>query len=57
MLPKAQREEAWRRLAIDLPIDKLDSTIHEGGLSDLMTLAPRILKGEVRGRMVIDVTK
>jgi len=57
MLPKAPREEAWRRLAVDLPIDKLDSTIHEGGLSDLMTLAPRILKGEVRGRMVIDVNK
>ncbi|MBN9485916.1 MAG: oxidoreductase [Alphaproteobacteria bacterium] len=57
MLPKAQREEAWRRLAIDLPIDKLDSTIHEAGLSDLMTLAPRILKGEVRGRMLVDVNK
>ena len=57
MLPKAQREEAWRRLAIDLPIDKLDSTIHEAGLSDLMTLAPRILKGEVRGRVVVDVKK
>ena len=57
MLPKAQREEAWRRLAVDLPIDKLDSTMHESGLSDLMTLAPRILKGEVRGRVVVDVRR
>ena len=57
MLPKAAREEAWYRLAVDLPIDKLDSTIHEAGLSDLMTLAPRILKGEVRGRVVVDVKR
>lgn len=57
MLPKAPREDAWRRLAADLPLDKLDSTMHEAGLSDLMALAPKILKGEVRGRVVIDVTK
>ncbi|WIM09501.1 MDR family oxidoreductase [Enhydrobacter sp.] len=57
MLPKAPREEAWRRLAGDLPLDKLDSTVSEAGLSDLMRLAPKILKGEVRGRVVIDVDK
>ncbi|HKV14148.1 MAG TPA: MDR family oxidoreductase [Reyranella sp.] len=57
MLPKAPREEAWRKLATDLPLDKLDSTVSEAGLSDLMALAPKILKGEVRGRVVVDVTK
>lgn len=57
MLPKAPREEAWRRLGIDLPLDKLDSTVSEAGLGDLMALAPRILKGEVRGRVVVDVNK
>ncbi|MFN4018701.1 MAG: MDR family oxidoreductase [Reyranella sp.] len=57
MLPKAPREEAWRRLGSDLPLDKLDSTVSEAGLSDLMSLAPRILKGEVRGRVVVDVNK
>ena len=57
MLPKAPREEAWRRLGSDLPLDKLDSTVSEGGLGDLMGLAPRILKGEVRGRVVVDVNK
>jgi len=57
MLPKAPREEAWRRLAADLPLDKLDATVSEAGLSDLMTLAPRILKGEIRGRVVIDVRR
>ncbi|WP_422002876.1 MDR family oxidoreductase [Reyranella sp.] len=57
MLPKAPREEAWRRLGSDLPLDKLDSTVSEVGLGDLMALAPRILKGEVRGRVVVDVAR
>lgn len=57
MLPKAPREQAWRKLASDLPLDKLDSTVSEAGLSDLMSLAPKILKGEVRGRVVVDVTR
>ena len=57
MLPKAPREEAWRRLGSDLPLDKLDSTMSEAGLGDLMALAPKILKGEVRGRVVVDVNK
>jgi len=51
----AQPEEAWRRLGTDLPLDKLDSTVSEAALGDLMALAPRILKGEVRGRVVVDV--
>jgi len=57
MLPKGPREEAWRRLGTDLPLDKLDSMVSEAGLSDLMALAPKILKGEVRGRVVVDVAR
>jgi len=57
MLPKGPREEAWRRLGTDLPLDKLDSTVSEVGLFDVMALAPRILKGEVRGRIVVDVAR
>lgn len=57
MLPRAPREEAWRRLGSDLPLDKLDSTVSEAGLGDLMALAPKILKGEIRGRVVVDVNK
>src|SRR5260221_748263 len=57
MLPKAPREEAWKRLGSDLPLDKLDSTVSEAGLGDLMGLAPKILKGDVRGRVVIDPTR
>src|SRR3954468_7690306 len=57
MLPKAPREEAWKRLGSDLPLDKLDSTVSEAALGELMELAPKILKGEIRGRVVVDVNK
>ena len=57
MLPKAPREDAWRRLATDLPLDKLDRTVSEAALGDLPALAPKILKGEIRGRVVVDVNK
>jgi acrylyl-CoA reductase (NADPH) len=57
MLPKAPREEAWHRLGSDLPLDKLDSMVSEAGLDDLMALGPKILKGEVRGRVVVDVNR
>ncbi|MBX9942473.1 MAG: oxidoreductase [Reyranella sp.] len=57
MLSRAPREAAWQRLGSDLPLDRLDSTVSEAGLSDLMGLAPKILKGEIRGRVVVDVNK
>src|SRR5262245_37278395 len=57
MLPKAPREEAWRRLASHLPLDKRDPTVTAAKLGDLPALAPRILKGEIRGRVVVDVNK
>ena len=57
MMPKGPREEAWRRLGSDLPLDRLDSTVSEAGLGDLLALAPKILKGAVRGRVVVDVSK
>lgn len=57
MCPPDRRQAAWNRLATDLPMDKLDSMISEAGLSDLPSLADQILKGQVRGRMVIDVRK
>jgi acrylyl-CoA reductase (NADPH) len=57
MLPMAPRQEAWKRLGTDLPLDRLDSTVSEAGLGDLLGLAPKILKVEIRGRVVIDVNK
>ena len=47
----------WKRLGTDLPLDRLDSTVSAAGLGDLMGLGPKILKGEIRGRVVVDVNK
>jgi len=55
MCPQEQRVEAWRRLAQDLPLDRLDRMIEEIPLSKVAELAPRILGGQLRGRTVIDV--
>jgi acrylyl-CoA reductase (NADPH) len=55
MCPKEPRIEAWRRLASDLPLDRLDRMIEEIPLSQVAGLAPRILGGQLRGRTVIDV--
>ena len=55
MCPREERIEAWRRLARDLPLDKLEALTQTVLLADVPALAPRILKGEVRGRIVVDV--
>lgn len=55
LLPMAPRLEAWTRLATDLPLDKLDSMVVEATLADLPGLAPQILAGRIRGRVVVDV--
>jgi putative YhdH/YhfP family quinone oxidoreductase len=55
MCPKAKRLEAWQRLARDLLVDKLDAMTTIEPMSKLAELAPVILDGKVRGRVVIDV--
>ena len=55
MCPRDERTEAWRRLARDLPLDRLEQMSQTVPLSALPDLAPKILKGEVRGRVVVDV--
>ena len=53
--PRAVRIEAWTRLARDLKPAKLASTIVEVGLADVPDVAAAILRGEVRGRTVVNV--
>ena len=55
MCPREERIEAWQRLVRDLPLDRLERMTQSLPLSDLPELAPQILKGGVRGRIVIDV--
>lgn len=55
LCPFARRQKAWARLARDLPMTRLDAMIQPATLADLPTLGAAILRGEVRGRVVVDV--
>lgn len=55
MQPYDNRLRAWQRIAADLPIAKLDAMVQPAGLSDLPDLGRAILKGQVKGRVVVDV--
>lgn len=55
MRPYEQRVEAWSRIANELPMDKLRAMIRPARLDDLPDLGAEILKGQVRGRVVVDV--
>jgi len=53
--PHNVREEAWTRLATDLDLGKLASTVEVIGLRDVLDIFPAFLEGKVRGRLVVDV--
>ena len=55
MCPRDERIAAWQRLAQDLSLDKLDRMTQTVSLSALPGLAPKILAGQTRGRIVVDV--
>jgi acrylyl-CoA reductase (NADPH) len=55
MQPYDNRLRAWERIAKDLPMAKLEAMVQPATLSDLPQLGKDILKGQVRGRVVVDV--
>jgi acrylyl-CoA reductase (NADPH) len=55
MCPNPRRQQAWDRLAADLPKEKLDLIMSTAGLSEIQQVASQIVNGQVRGRIVIDV--
>jgi acrylyl-CoA reductase (NADPH) len=55
MRPYEDRVRAWERIARDLPMDKLEAMVQPAKLEDLPELGAKILKGQVRGRVVVDV--
>jgi acrylyl-CoA reductase (NADPH) len=55
MRPYDDRVRAWSRIAKDLPMDKLEAMVQAATLSDLPKLGADILKGQVKGRVVVDV--
>jgi acrylyl-CoA reductase (NADPH) len=56
MCPKPERVLAWDRLARDLPPGRLQQVSQVVPLSDVPQLAPQILAGKIRGRVIVDVT-
>jgi acrylyl-CoA reductase (NADPH) len=55
MQPYDNRLKAWQRIASDLPMDKLDAMIETAKLDELPKLGRDILKGQIKGRVVVDV--
>jgi acrylyl-CoA reductase (NADPH) len=53
--PRERRLAAWERLARDLPREHLAAIRQLAQLEDLPALAERILEGQVRGRVVVDL--
>ncbi len=57
MCPRAERIQAWERLARDLDLSKLDMIGHEIALADAIPTAAELLDGRVRGRVIVDVNR
>jgi acrylyl-CoA reductase (NADPH) len=55
MVPQARRLVAWERLANDLPKEALEVMMQVAPLAQIPELSQQILKGQVRGRVVVDV--
>jgi acrylyl-CoA reductase (NADPH) len=55
MCPLSVRQEAWKRLDHEIDRDRLAAMTSEIGLADVIESAGRILKGDVRGRLVVKV--
>ena len=54
MRPKADRIEAWQRLSELVEPEYLDTISREIPLSDAISHADALLKGEIRGRVVVN---
>ena len=55
MQPFENRLRAWQRIVTDLPMDKLEAMIQPAVFAELPDLGRAILKGQVKGRVIIDV--
>ena len=56
MAPKPRRARAWDRLARDLPTATLDALSVTHPIAEVTALAPQIVAGQVRGRIVLELS-
>lgn len=57
MRPISDRKDAWGRIGAVLPRDVLDGMTTDIALGELPAWGGKILKGAVRGRVVVDLTR
>ncbi|MBL8448910.1 MAG: oxidoreductase [Dechloromonas sp.] len=57
MCPRPDRLETWRRLGIDLDVSKLEMISTEISLADAIPTAAKLINGEIRGRVIVDVNR
>lgn len=55
--PLSRREAAWKRLAETLDQELIEGMIEEISLSNAQSAAAAILRGEIQGRLVVNVQK
>jgi len=55
MRPKADRQEAWKRLEGDLDREKLAEITRVIGLGDVIDAARDIMAGRIRGRIAVKI--
>ena len=54
-VPYEQRLAAWERLVEDLPAEQIEAMTTVIPLAAVLDWAPKIVDGQVRGRVVVDV--
>src|SRR5690606_11214536 len=57
MCPRAERLEAWRRLAQDLDPSLLEAMTQRRSLSAAIRVAEKLLAGAVRGRVIVPIAR
>lgn len=57
MCPRLDRLETWRRLGTDLDVSKLAMISNEISLSEAIPTALKLVNGEIRGRVIVDVNR
>ncbi len=57
MCPLARRQQAWERLALELPAAALGEIGHSIALEAVPDYARRIVDGQVRGRVIVDMSR
>jgi len=57
MAPMSAREKAWKRLSSDINIQKLEEMVVETSLDKVESLGKEILSGNIRGRVVVNISE